>query len=153
MDVSTEGSVNENWAQINEGFVSFDDELEPKTETKQYIADKSEHDVILSYKPSFKYSMELDTNDAVNLKLYNIGADQMVGENCDIVSVDMWNGTINEDQQVEYTARRATYNIIPSKAGSGDAGGYIKLEGTLAQVGDLIKGKWNSVTKIFTANV
>jgi len=152
MDTKAEEATTEIWTQINDGFVSFDDDLAPKTETKQYVADKSEHDVILSYKPSYKYNMELDTDDDVNKKLYEIGADQLVGKTCDILSVDMWDGTLNGTQQMEYIARKGEYNVIPSKAGSGDPGGFIKVEGTLAQVGDLIKGKWNTVTKAFTAN-
>jgi len=135
------------WSLINEGIVSFDDDLAPKTETKQYIADKSEHDVILSYKPTYKYSAEIDSIDPVNVKLYNIGADQLLGETCDIITVDTWSLT-----EGQCTARKATFNIIPSKAGSGDAGGFLKMEGTLSQVGAIVKGLWNVTNKEFTAN-
>lgn len=143
MNFGTEETAD--WKLINDGIVSFDDDLAPKTETKQYIADKNEHDVILGYKPTYKYSAEVDSLDDVNVKLYNIGADQLVGETCEIVTVDTW--TLNTDV---CKARKATYNIIPTKAGSGDAGGYLKMEGSLSQVGDIVKGDWAVSTLTFT---
>ena len=128
------------WSLINEGIVTFDDDLAPITETKQYIADKNQHDVITGYKPTFKYSAEIDSTDVVNKKLYDIGADQKIGETCEIVSVDMWDLAAGV-----YTARKATYNVIPSKSGSGDAGAYLKMEGSLSQVGDIVKGTWTII--------
>ncbi len=142
--MNTATGETELWSLINEGIVSFDDDLAPKTETKQYIADKSEHDVVLSYKPSYKYSAEVDNVDPVNVKLFNIGADQVIGQTCEVITVDVW--TLADGA---CTARKAIYNIIPSKSGSGDAGGFLKMEGTLSQVGEIIKGTWTVATAQF----
>lgn len=148
MDTRAVGGPAAVWKLINEGIVSFDDDLSPKTETKQFIADKSEREFVSSYKPSFKYSAELDHTDPVSEKLYEVGADQKVGVSCDIVTIDLWTlaaGTC--------TARKGNYNLIPSKAGSGEAGGALKMEGTLTQSGDLIKGTWTVATSTFTPAV
>lgn len=141
MDVGTQSVV---WALINEGVTAFDDDLAPKTETKQYIADQNERDEVVGYKPSFKYTAEHDETDAVCRKLYNIGANQLVGETVDIVTVDVW----TEEDGV-CTARKGTYNVIPSKAGSGAPGSALTMEGTLSQVGDLDVGTWDVATNTF----
>ncbi len=132
------------WSLINEGVTAFDDDLAPKTETKQYIADENEHDSVVGYKPSYSYSAELDHTDPVSLKLYTIGADQVIGEQVDIVTVDVW--TLADGS---CKARKGTYNVIPSKAGSGEPGGSLKMEGTLAQDGPLVSGSWTVQTKTF----
>lgn len=133
------------WALINEGVVAFDDDLGPKTETKQYIADKNERDILMGYKPSYKYTAELDYTDDVSKKLYEIGADQRIGEQVEIVTVDTW--TLSKGV---CEARKGLYNVIPSKAGSGDPGAPLTMEGTLVQVGELIKGTWTVDTNTFT---
>lgn len=142
--MNTSANETPDWKLINDGIISFDDDLAPKTETKQYIADKAEHEVILSYKPSYKYTAEVDNTDPVNAKLFNIGADQLVGQTCEIITVDTW--TLADGV---CSARKATFNVIPSKAGSGEAGGFLKMEGTLAQVGEIVKGQWTVATAQF----
>lgn len=138
------GTSSETWSLINEGVIAFDDDLAPKTETKQYIADKNERDEVVGYKPTFSYTAEVESTDPVSAKLYQIGADQVVGEQVEIVTVDVWTLT---DGKCD--ARKATYNVIPSKAGSGDPGGALMMEGTLVQVGELVKGKWTVATSTF----
>jgi len=81
----------------------------------------------------------------VSKKLYEIGADQSVGEQVEIVTVDTW--TLSEGV---CEARKGLYNVIPSKAGSGDPGAPLTMEGTLVQVGELIKGTWTVDTSTFT---
>ena len=135
MDTGTQSVV---FSLINEGVVSFDDELSPKTETKQYIADQNERDEVISYKPSFRYSAELDADDAVSQKLYLIGANQVVGAQVTIVTVDTWTELTGICE-----ARQATYNVIPSKAGSGAPGTNLTMEGTLSQVGVIVPGYWD----------
>lgn len=135
------------WSLVNEGVTAFDDDLAPKTETRQYIADENEKDEVSGYKPTFGYTAEVDETDLVSQLLYAVGADQTVGEQVDIVTVDVWT---EADGVCE--ARKGTYNIIPSKAGSGDPGGALIMEGTLAQDGALIKGEWTVTTKAFVAD-
>lgn len=134
------------WSLINEGVTAFDDDLAPKTETKQYIADQNERDEVVGYKPTFKYTAEYDETDPVCMKLYGIGANQQIGMTVDIVTVDVWTET---DGVCE--ARKGTYNVIPSKAGSGAPGSALTMEGTLSQVGDLVSGTWDVATNSFTS--
>jgi hypothetical protein len=134
------------WSLINEGVTSFEDDLAPKTESKQYIADKVEKDVLTGYKPSFKYTAEVDKDDPVSQKLYDIGADQVVGAQVEIVTVDVWTLAAGECE-----ARKGTYNVIPSKAGSGAPGAKLVMEGTLSQDGDLVSGTWTVATSSFAA--
>jgi hypothetical protein len=143
MDTGTASVV---WSLINEGVTAFDDDLAPKTETKQYIADQNERDEVVGYKPSFKYTAEYDETDPVCMKLYAIGANQQIGATVDIVTIDVWT-----EQDGVCEARKGTYNVIPSKAGSGAPGGALTMEGTLSQVGDLVSGTWDVSTNTFTA--
>lgn len=144
MDTKTSGAPV--WSLINEGVTAFDDDLAPKTSTKQYIADQNERDEVDGYKPSFKYTAEYDETDPVCMKLYLIGANQQVGQTVDVVTVDTWT-----EQDGVCTARKATYNVIPSKAGSGSPGGALMMEGTLSQVGGIDVGTWDVASKSFTS--
>jgi hypothetical protein len=137
--------ANSVYSLVNQGFTSFDDDLAPKTETKQYIADQNEREEVVGYKPSYKYGFELDHTDPVCAKLYAIGAKQLVEQTVDIVTVESWtlaNGVC--------IARKGTYNVIPSKAGSGDAGGSLMVEGTLVQLGSLTDGHWDVASSTFS---
>ena len=135
------------YSLINEGVTAFDDDLAPKTETKQYIADENEKDEVSGYKPTFAYTAEVDADDLVSQLLYGVGADQTVGAQVEIVTVDVWTDALGVCE-----ARKGTYNIIPSKAGSGDPGGALIMEGTLSQDGALTKGEWTVATKAFVAD-
>jgi len=142
MNTATSGPVL--WSLINEGVTNFEDDLAPVTETKQYIADQNQRDEVTGFKPTFAYTAELDSTDPVSQLLYNIGANQQVGATVDIVTVDVWtleNGVCD--------ARKGTYNVIPSKAGSGAPGSALTMEGTLAQVGGLDTGTWDVANKTF----
>ena len=53
------GTSSTTWSLINEGVIAFDDDLAPKTETKQYIADRNERDEVVGYKPTYSYTAEV----------------------------------------------------------------------------------------------
>lgn len=136
------------WSLINIGVTAFDDSLEPQTEDTQYIADQNQTTIMTAYKPKFAYTAGYADTDLVCAKLYEIGADQLIGESVEIVTVDTWDVASGE-----YTARKGEYEVAPSKAGSGDPGAMLTMEGELNQKGDIVKGTFNLTTKVFTEEV
>ena len=134
------------WVLINEGITDFTNSLNPETETRQYIADKTAREKTKSYQPSYAYSGLLNDEDPFSEWLYNLSADQKLNTKVKIVSVDTW----DETGSGIFTARMAQYNVIPDNDGSGAGGDDLNLSGTISQDGDLVKGTWDSAAKTFT---
>ena len=86
-------------------------------------------------------------------KLYKQGRDHATGEDAksNYVRVDLFNpiGTPTEET-AEYTARQF---VVANEVSDieGDGGEKISVSGTLHAVGDPVQGKFDTVTKKFTA--
>jgi hypothetical protein len=136
------------WVLINEGITDFTNSLNPETDTRQYIADKTAREKTKSYQPSYAYSGLLNDDDPFSKWLYGLSADQKLNIKVPIVSVDTWDETTSGSGL--FTARMATYNVIPDNDGSGAGGDDLNLSGTISQDGDLVKGTWDMEDQEFT---
>lgn len=138
----------ENAVLAGTGITDWTDDTSISTDDGQYINEKNEHSNALSYSPKISYTGELIPSDPFVMHLYQVGKKQLLGEMFTEFEVETW-AAVNESTG-EYAAHKRTYEIQPSKSGSGAGGEKIGLEGTFAQKGDTLHGKFNITTKQFT---
>ena len=128
------------------GFTALDEQLNAQTESRAYISDTNLSTHTTSYQPQFAYKVDLMDDVDVITELYDIGADRLVGEAAqrDYVRVDLWKGGMEN----EYPARLFRVEVQPdSNSGSGAA--IVQVTGNLNQLGDAVKGTFNTVTRTF----
>lgn len=139
--------LGEKTVLINEEVTNFTQAVAPVTVEKHFIGEKNKRVDVKGFAPTVAYSAALNPTDPFLMYLYEIGKDEKVGETFDEYEVETWN-VVSEGV---FVARKHTYEVQPANPGSGAGGEDLKMEGTLAQKGNTIKGKFDIATKAFTA--
>ena len=124
-----------------------------KSSKETYVNEVTSSSDITGYETAFDYTSRLIPSQAAILALWKDGRDHKVGAEAHhtYVRVDLWN-PIGEPsaQSAEFAARQFTVSNEVSKF-SGNGGEKIEVSGTLNAVGDPILGKFDTVSKTFTA--
>lgn len=130
------------------GITDWTEDVSPNTDDGQYINEKNQHSNMMGYTPSVSYSGELIPGNDFVRHIYEVGKKKKVGEVFTAYEVETWAPV--EGGNGEYACHMAVYEIQPSNPGSGEGGGKIALEGTFAQKGESLHGKYNISTGTFT---
>lgn len=135
------------------GFTAIDENPGAKSSKETYVNEVTSSSDITGYETAFDYTSRLIPSQAAILALWKDGRDHKVGAEAHhtYVRVDLWNpiGTPSA-QSAEFAARQFTVSNEVSKF-SGNGGEKIEVSGTLNAVGDPILGKFDTVSKTFTA--
>lgn len=135
------------------GFTAIDENPGAKSSKETYVNEVTSSSDITGYETAFDYTSKLIPSQAAILALWKDGRDHKVGAEAHhtYVRVDLWNpiGTPSA-QSAEFAARQFTVSNEVSKF-SGNGGEKIEVSGTLNAVGDPILGKFDTVSKTFTA--
>ena len=135
------------------GFTAIDENPGAKSSKETYVNEVTSSSDITGYEIAFDYTSRLIPSQAAILALWKDGRDHKVGAEAHhtYVRVDLWN-PIGEPsaQSAEFAARQFTVSNEVSKF-SGNGGEKIEVSGTLNAVGDPILGKFDTVSKTFTA--
>jgi hypothetical protein len=135
------------------GFTAIDENPGAKSSKETYVNEVTSSSDITGYETAFNYTSRLIPSQAAILALWKDGRDHKVGAEAyhTYVRVDLWN-PIGEPsaQSAEFAARQFTVSNEVSKF-SGNGGEKIEISGTLNAVGDPILGKFDTVSKTFTA--
>lgn len=135
------------------GFTKLDESPGAQTESETYINEVTASADITSYQTEFAYESRLIPSQKAIYALYKMGRDHATGSDAQLtyVRVDLFNpiGTPSA-QSAEYTARKF---IVANEVSDfeGEGGQKIQVSGTLHAVGDPIQGKFDTVSKEFTA--
>ena len=135
------------------GFTAIDENPGAKSSKETYVNEVTSSSDITGYETAFDYTSRLIPSQSAILALWKDGRDHKVGAEAHhtYVRVDLWN-PIGEPsaQSDEFAARQFTVSNEVSKF-SGNGGEKIEVTGTLNAVGDPILGKFDTVSKTFTA--
>lgn len=135
------------------GFTTLGENPNAQTESETYINEATASTDIIGYETEFPYESRLIPSQKAIYKLWKQGRDHATGSDAQLkyVRVELFNpiGTPSEDT-AEYTARMFTVANEVSE-NSGEGGQKISVSGTLHAVGDPVLGKFDTVTKSFTA--
>lgn len=135
------------------GFTAIDENPGAKSSKETYVNEVTSSSDITGYETAFDYTSRLIPSQDAILALWKDGRDHKVGAAAHhtYVRVDLWN-PIGEPsaQSAEFAARQFTVSNEVSKF-SGNGGEKIEVSGTLNAVGDPILGKFDTVSKTFTA--
>ena len=135
------------------GFTAIDENPGAKSSKETYVNEVTSSSDITGYETAFDYTSRLIPSQAAILSLWKDGRDHKVGAEAHhtYVRVDLWNpiGTPGAES-AEFVARQFTVSNEVSKF-SGNGGEKIEVSGTLNAVGDPILGKFDTVSKTFTA--
>ena len=140
------------WAQINKGFTAFTGNLNPESESSQYIGEQNATETVKKYSASYAYTYRVETenNGQINQvvkKFYDIAKDQELNKKFDILTVYLFDiDSVSGNPK----AVRGTYNVVPEVDGDSEPGEYLEGSGTLNQEGSLVKGTYNVSTGVFT---
>ena len=141
------------WTQINRGFTAFTQNLNPETESSQYIGEQNATEMVKKYSAqiSYTYKVEKDaTNtsyDPVVMKFFDIAKYQKLNEKMDILTVYLFDQETFDDDGTEITrpfAVRGYYNVIPDVEADSEPGEYLEGSGNLNQDGDLKFGYYTA---------
>ena len=140
------------WTQINKGFTAFTGNLNPESESSQYIGEQNATESVKKYSASYAYTYRLETEsngslNAVVQKFYDIAKNQELNKKFDILTVYLFDvDSVSGNPK----AMRGTFNVVPEVDGDSEPGEYLEGSGTLNQEGSLVKGTFNVSTGVFT---
>lgn len=143
------------WTQINRGFTAFTQNLNPETESSQYIGEQNATEMVKKYAAqiSYTYKVEKDSTnteyDPVVMKFFDIAKYQKLNEKMDILTVYLFDQEDFDDDGTTITrpfAVRGTYNVIPDVEADSEPGEYLEGSGNLNQDGDLKFGYYTAPT-------
>lgn len=145
--------VGDTYELMGTGFTSLNESPNAQTDSETYINETTASTDVTGYETEFSYESRLIPSQKAIYRLYKQGRDHATGEAAKntYVRVDLFNpiGTPGDDN-AEYTARQfVTANEVSDI--EGDGGEKISVSGTLHCVGDPVLGKFDTVTKTFTA--
>lgn len=151
------GEANE---LMGTGFTTLDESPGAQTDDETYINEVTSSSDVTSYKTEFGYESRLIPSQKAILALYKDGRDHHTGDAAqhEYIRVDLFNpvGTPTIDPQTGevteafYKARKfVVANEVKDFKGGG--GEKIAVSGTLHAVGDPVQGKFDTVSKQFTA--
>ena len=135
------------------GFTKLDESPGAQSDNTTYINETTSSADIIGYETEFPYEFDAVPSQKALYTLWKDGRDHHTGEDAQhtYVRVELFNpiGT-RPDTVAEYTARQFTVSNEVSDF-TGNGGQKISASGTLHSVGDPIQGKFDTVTKTFTA--
>ncbi len=140
----------EEYAFMNAGFTTLDENPSAKVETVPYVGDKSASGSITGYETVFPFETQLISDEAAVSFIYNIARNQKTGEDAetDYVRIDEFGTGVNTGT-TSYPARKFRVAVeVTNIAGEGTQ--IVKLSGNLHQVGDFVDGTFDTSTKKFT---
>lgn len=141
-------SINDAFELIGDGFTTLKESKNPKEYTRKYVNMKTEKTDVIGYSPSIEYTLDVYSNSPVVEDFVTIADEEKIGNDAirTIVNVNKWKA----DADGKCYAVKRDYAIIPSDKGDGtDA---LIYSGTMKAASDLIVGKFDPDTKIFTPN-
>lgn len=142
-----------NYELMGTGFTAIDENPGAKSSKETYVNEVTSSSDITGYETAFDYTSRLIPSQAAIKALWKDGRDHKVGADAhhEYIRVDLWNpiGTPSA-QAAEFAARKFTVSNEVSKF-AGNGGEKIEVTGTLNAVGDPILGKFDTVSKKFTA--
>jgi len=135
---------------IGEGFTNLAESKNPAEYTRKYVHEKTERSDVTGYATSIAYSTDLYSEDPVVSEVVVITDSELRGTDAqrEIISVNLWKAVDGSEDTFEATRRM--YSVIP--AGKGDGTEAMIYTGTFKAAGDIVFGKFNTETKIFTPN-
>ena len=135
------------------GFTTLDESPNAQTDSETYINETTASSDVTSYETEFSYESRLIPSQKAIYALYKMGRDHATGADAQFtyVRVDLFNPIGTPDaEKAEYKARKfLVSNEVSDIEGSG--GEKLSVSGTLHAVGDPIQGKFDTVSKTFTA--
>lgn len=133
------------------GVTELNDELNPQTQTDQFIMDAASTTSVDSYEPSFTFTGRVSKTDPVHAFIRTIGKELSVGADCEteLVRFDGW----EIDSYGVVAAKQYHVAVAVDYISNGEGGSNIEMSGTLHVQGDPIDGTFNTATKAFTATV
>ncbi len=145
--------VDGTYELMGTGFTTLDESPGAKTDSETYINEVTASADIIGYETEFPYESRLIPSQKAAYKLWKMGRDHVTGDDAQLtyVRVELFNpiGTPS-DTSAEFTARQfIVANEVSDNSGAG--GEKISVSGTLHAVGDPIQGKFDTVSKKFTA--
>lgn len=131
------------------GFTKLDESPGAQSDSVTYINETTTSSDIVGYETEFPYEFNAVPSQKALYALWKDGRDHHTGDDAKhtYVRVDLFNpiGTA-----AEYTARQFTVSNEVSDF-TGEGGQKISASGTLHAAGDPVQGKFDTVTKTFTA--
>lgn len=141
------------WELLGAGFTKLDESPGATTDSEVYINEVTSSASVNSYETTFEYETRLIPSQRASYRLQRMGLDHATGAaaELDYIRVDLFNpiGTTTAEK-AEYTARKfRVVNSVSSIAGNG--GEKLNASGSFLAMGDPVKGKFDTVTRTFTA--
>lgn len=144
--------VNGAFELMGAGFSTLDENPTAQVDTKTYINDKSSSSVIKGYQTQFAYTSDLIKSEKAVMALYNVGRDQLAGEDAEFeyVRVELFEPVDGK----ENTFKARKFNVTCEVASFAGAGGEnVVVSGNLYSNGEPVKGEFNTVTRTFSKEV
>lgn len=135
------------------GFTKLDESPSAQTDSTTYINEVTQSTDITGYETEFGYESDMIPSQKAIMALWKDGRNHNTGADAQhtYVRVDLYN-PIGEatSEAAEFTARQFTVANEVSDF-EGDGGEKISVSGTLHACGDPVQGKFDTITKKFTA--
>lgn len=141
------------YTQMGTGFVKLTEENSPQVDNTAYVNNRNDSPTIIGYQNKWAYEAQYIEGNAVCDDLAAIARDQKTGTDCErlMVDVELHNAVTGEGITTTYRARKFAV-AVEATGPNGDPKSITKLTGNLHQIGDVVKGTFNTTTKTFTAD-
>lgn len=144
--------VNDAFELCGIGFTKLDESPGAQSDSTTYINEVTSSSDVISYQTEFPYEFDAVPSQKALFALWLDGRDHHTGTDAQhtFLKVDLFNpiGEVTESV-AEYKARKFIVSNEVSDF-SGEGGQKITASGTLHAVGDLVQGKFDTVSKKFT---
>ncbi len=143
------GEENPVFSLLGVGVKTLDENPSAQTKSRKYIVDKSATKSINSYDWSAPFDADQIRSQAALAFICDIGEKQKTGEDAETqyVIVDLDQAITGEENT--FHARMINVAIEVSSFPNDD--GEMGLSGNFLGQGDMVEGKFNTTTKVFTA--
>lgn len=148
LDVSEDG-IEKKYELVGYGITNNGKTMNPQSETKQYVNQKTATTIVNSYQVEYPFEGEIIRNDKVIKFLYDIIENETLGKKIQrsLVTFDYPEGDSPSLNAVP--AKERIVSIEMSEM-TREAGNSIKISGSFKAVTDLVDGTFNASTKAFT---
>ena len=149
----TAGSTT-TYTPMGTGFIKLTEENAPQMDAVAYVNNRNDSPTVIGYQNKWAYEAQYIAGNAVCDDLAAIARDQDVGTDCErlMVDVELHNAVTGEGITTTYRARKFAV-AVEATGPNGDPKSITKLTGNLHQIGDVVKGTFNTTSKAFTADV
>lgn len=148
LDVSADGSEKD-YQLVGYGITSNGKTMNPQSETKQYVNQKTATTIVNSYQVEYPFEGEVIKNDKVIKFLYDIVENEILGAGLQrsLVTFDYPAG---EEPDLTSVASKERLVSIEISEMTREAGNTVKISGSFKAVTDLVDGTFNATTREFT---